>query len=234
MDNSIINSQFSILNYLRSAVAVTAKDVRCEIRARHSLDAVVLFAVTSTVAASFTLNAWGATSEIAAALLWLVIYFSAMSGLSRSFVREEETYTASTLKLSARANAVYLGKLGFNLATLVALEIVSVPLFVILMGCRVSNWCAFLALLMLGSLTLSAGATMAAAMVSRARTRGALFAVISFPLLIPALALAIHGTAIALAPEAGANAAVDIRLLVCYCGALIVSSLMLFRFIWED
>src|SRR5450759_2744679 len=111
-----------LVDYLNSALAVMAKDVKCEIRAKHSLSAVLLFAVTSTVAASFTLHAWGTRAEIASALLWLVIYFSAMSGLSRSFVREEETYTASTLKLAARANAVYLGKLAFNFATLVALE----------------------------------------------------------------------------------------------------------------
>lgn len=221
-------------DYLRSAWAVLVKDVRCELRARNAISAVLLFAVTSTAAVSFGLGAWGSKSAVASAMLWIVIYFSAMSGLSTSFVREDETYTAATLKLAARPNSVYLGKLAFNWATLIALEVVTVPLFVLLTGCSVARWGLFAALLALGGLGLSAGATMAACMVTRAVTKGALFAVISFPLLIPVLAVAIHGTDLAMRAGSVADALSDVRLLAYYCGIVITASLMLFKFIWED
>ncbi|MCL5104528.1 MAG: heme exporter protein CcmB [Armatimonadetes bacterium] len=226
--------QPGIGDYARSAWAVLIKDLRCELRARQALSAVLLFAVTSTVAVSFGLGAWGSKSAVASAMLWIVIYFSAMSGLSRSFVREDETYTAATLKLAARPNSVYLGKLTFNWATLIALEIVTVPLFALLTGCSVARWGLFIAILTLGGLGLSAGATMAACMVARAVTKGALFAVISFPLLIPVLAVAIHGSDLAMRGGAVGEILADVRLLAYYCGIVITASLMLFRFIWED
>ena len=210
------------------------KDVRCELRARSALGAVLLFAVTSTIAVSFTLGTLGASSAVSSVLLWLVIYFSAMSGLSRTFVREEEGQTSTLLRLAARPNSVYLGKLAFNLLVLLALELVAVPLFVLLMRCEVQQWGLFTALLLMGSLALSVGATSAAAMVAKASAKGALFAVISFPLLIPALATAIHGTSIALDAASTASAASDLRLLAYYFGLVLTASLMLFRYIWEE
>jgi len=218
--------------FARSAWAVLAKDARCELRTRHALGAVLLFAVTSTVAVSFTLTAWGSKGPVAAALVWLVIYFSAMSGLSRVFVREQETHTAPLLRLAAPPNAVYLGKLAFNLALMLAIEVVTVPLFVLLMGCRVASWGSVICILIMGSLGLSVGATTSAAMVARARARGALYAAISFPLLIPVLAVAVLGTEAAMAGSSAV--AQDLRLILYYVGAVLTASLMLFRFIWED
>lgn len=216
---------------IAAAIAVLFKDARCEFRSRQSISAALLFAVTSTVAVSFTLGALGADNRVAATLLWVVIYFSAMAGLGRSFTHEEETGTACLLRLSVAAESVYLGKLAFNFLTLVCVEVVAAPVFVVLTGCEVARMGVFVALLAVGSLALSAGATTAAAMVSRAAGKGALLAAISFPLLAPALGVAIAGTNAALQ---GASAATDIRLLVYYCGIVITASIMLFRFVWEE
>ncbi len=223
--------QAGLMNLARRAAAVFVKDVRCEFRAKHALGAVLMFAVTSAIAVSFTLQGFGANAAVSSSLLWLVVYFSAMSGLSRAFVREEETGTALTLRLAASPNCVYLGKLAFNWALVTALQIVSVPLLLVFMGRSVGNWGSFVALLLLGGLALSAGATAAAAMVAKAATKGAVFAVICFPLLIPALAAAIHGTTAAMGHGSAAG---DIRLLASYSGSIIIASLMLFRYIWEE
>lgn len=219
---------------LRSAVAVLAKDLRCEFRVKQAISAILLFAVTSCIAVSFTLSAYGGNSPVSATLLWIVVYFSAMSGLSRSFVREEDMRTAALLRLSTSPGSVYLGKLAFNWLLVTALQIVAVPLLIVFLGMNVSGWAEFAGVMLAGGLALSAGATTAAAMVSKAATKGAVFAVICFPLLAPALAASIHGSSLAMDPRAIMSAAGDIRILASYCGTLITASLMLFRFIWED
>lgn len=219
---------------LRAAAAVLAKDARCELRSKQAIAAVLLFAVTSTIAVSFTLGAVGEDRAEAAVLLWVVIYFSAMAGLGRSFAHEEETHTAALLRLAVPAESVYIGKLAFNFLTLVTVEIVAVPMFVLLTDCQIGRVGVFVGVLLLGSVALSAGATTAAAMVSRAASKGALFAGVSFPLLAPALAVAIAGTTTALGPPSHLSAASDVRLLVYYCGVVITASLMLFRYVWEE
>lgn len=217
---------------LSSILAVIAKDARCELRSKQAIGAVLLFAVTSTFAVSFTLGTLGSKGAVAPTLLWIVIYFSAMAGLGRSFIHEEETGTASLLRLTIRAESVYLGKLVFSLLTLVCVEVVTVPLFILLTGCSIPRLGMFTALLVLGSLALSAGATTAAAMVSRAASKGALLAAISFPLLAPALGVAIAGTNAAM--QGGSGGAAELRLLSYYCGFVITASVMLFRFVWEE
>lgn len=219
---------------LTAALAVLVKDARCELRSKQALSAVLLFGVTSTVAVSFTLGAMGVDSAVSATLLWIVIYFSAMAGLSRSFTHEEETQTAGLLRLAVPAESVYLGKLTFNIITLILLELVTVPLFVVLMDCHIARVGVFIPVLLLGNLALSAGATTAAAMVCRAASRGALFAGISFPLLAPALGIAISGTDAAMSGSGLPGAMADIRMLAYYCGIVITASLMLFRYIWEE
>jgi heme exporter protein B len=224
----------SASSFMRPALAVLTKDIKCEARGKHAFGSILLFAVTSTIAVSFSLQSFGAKPAVSSSLLWLVVYFSAMSGLSRSFVHEEETFTAGTLKMAACPNAVYLGKLAFNWLTLTAVQIVAVPLFMMLMNCPVAKPWTLISILLLGGLGLSAGATMAAAMVSRAVVKGALFAVICFPLLVPVLAASIRGSSIAMDTHSTAIAASDTKLLICYCGVVIVASLMLFKFVWED
>lgn len=217
--------------FVEAIAALIGKDVRCELRSRHAVTAMLLFAVTSTVAVAATIGRNGLSADTAAGLLWIVIYFSAMSGLSRSFVREEEGGSAALLKLSMPPNAVYVGKLVFNLALLAAIEIVVVPMLVGLTNCRVGNWSGLIGVLILGSIGLSAAGTLAAGMVARATVKGALYAVVCFPLLAPVLFVGVSGAQMALA---GAMPWADLRLLFYYCGTVITASMLLFRFIWED
>jgi heme exporter protein B len=191
----------------------------------------LLFALTSTVAVAATIGRNGLSADVAAGLLWIVIYFSAMSGLSRSFVREEEIGTATVLKLSLAPNAVYLGKLVFNLALLMAIEIVVVPVLIGLGNCRVGNWSGLVSVVILGSIGLSSAGTLAAAMVAKASVKGALYAVVCFPLLAPVLFAAVNGSQIAM--DGGAPLS-DLKLLAYYCGTVITASLLLFRYVWED
>ena len=55
-------------------------------------------------------------------LLWIILLFAASAGLPRSFVQEEETHTATALRLSAKPSALFAGKLAYGLTLLLALE----------------------------------------------------------------------------------------------------------------
>lgn len=223
-----------VIEMLARSAAVFHKDVTCEFRTRYAVNAILLFAVTTLFAVSFAVGGAGVSESVQSSLLWIIIYFSGMSGLSRAFVREEEARTASALRLAAAPGAVFGGKLIFNLVLLAALEVVIVPLFVGMMNVHVSGWPLFLAVLAGGSVGLAVAATIVAAIVSRANAKGALFAVLSFPVLLPLLIGAIHGTQAALSSARFAEGMQDVKLLVSYTGIMFIVSLFVFRFIWED
>jgi heme exporter protein B len=231
---SILNSQFSIL--AKASWAVFRKDVRAELRTRYALNAVALFAVTTVVALSLGLGPLTKSRDlplIHAALLWVAILFAAFTGLARAFVQEEEARTAAALRLAAPPIAVYLGKLLFNLMLLLFLDLLTAGLFVVLLRVEIGSGGLFAALLLAGSLGLVAATTLIAAIIARASVKGALFAVLSFPLLAPLLIVAIKGTALALEGADWNQGLAPLQVLLSYTVALFVASLFLFGSVWE-
>lgn len=221
----------------RATKAVFVREVRSELRSRQALNAVALFAVCSIVAVSLglgPLNRSGELPLIHAALLWVVLLFAAFTALARVFVVEEEQRTAAALRLAAPAHAVYLGKLLFNLVLLIGLTFLVAILAIVLLRMQVKSPGAFTVMLASGALGLVAGTTLIAAIIARASSRGALFAVLSFPILIPMLVTAVRGTALALSGVGWERCVAPIQTLLAYAVAMFVSSLFLFATVWED
>ena len=75
--------------------------------------------------------------------------------------------------------------------------------------------------------------TLIAAIIARAGVKGALFAVLAFPLLVPLLVVAIQGTDLALAGVQWAQGLAPLQVLLAYTIALFSASLLLFAMVWE-
>jgi len=108
-------------------LAVYVKDLRLELRSRYGLNAIFMFGISSLTVISFSVGQAALSTKVLSALYWIVVFFSAMSAMAQVFVREEESNTAMTLRLTTDPNAVYLGKLFFNLTLLVVLASVINP-----------------------------------------------------------------------------------------------------------
>lgn len=223
--------------WVREVAAVFAKDLRCELRTRVAVNALGLFALTTLAAVAYTLGPYGVAPGdrpyVLGALLWIVIFFAALAGLDRAFVKEEDTHTASLLRLSAPPSVVWGGKLLFNLVVLGFLMVILVPLYCVLMGLKVAAPWWFLALLGAGGYALAVTTTIVAAIVARAMTRSALFAVLSLPLLLPLLVFVIQGTSGAVRGEVPVvwNA---LRAVLSLGGVMTVVSAALFPVVWHD
>ncbi len=169
--------------------------------------------------------------ELLSALFWVVVLFAALAALSQTFVREVESRTMTALRLVASPTAIAFGKLLFNLLFLLLLEAVAVPLFLILMGAPSPRWGPFLLILGLASVGLAVAATLTAAIISQSRMKGALFAAISLPVLLPVLAAAVVGTR---SQWSGEGVAAEARLLVAYAAAILAVSLLVYDHLWGD
>ena len=221
------------MSWVRGVWAILAKDVRSEVRTRAALGAVVLFAVVTLVVVSYSIGGVSLPTDVHASLLWIIVFFAAMAGLSRTFVVEEERGTELALKLTASGAQVFVGKLLFNLALLALLSLVLIPLFQILLPIREANW-ALLALgLALGCGALAASATLVAAIVAQAGVKGALFTVLAFPILIPVLVAGVGTTQKAMAELPVSSATTELQLLVSYTGVMVTLAIMLFDFVWR-
>ena len=217
------------------SLAVLRKDILCEFRTRYAINAILLFGITTLTVVSFSVGQKNLPPEVYAALYWVIIFFSAMSGLAHVFVREEESKTSTILRLTADAIPVYLGKLGYNLLLLILLQIVIAPLFLTLTDAVLTDPALFIILLILGTVGLAGATTIIAAIISKASVKGALFAVLSFPILLPLLIGLISATTKAFSESGGGlgGASSELQLLVSYGVVMITASIMLFEYVWE-
>ncbi len=227
----MLNSSFGLA---AKTLAVVAKDVRVEMRTRYAVNAILMFAVATLAVVSFSVGQSGLSPRLLAALYWIIMLFSAMSGLAQTFIREEETGTALTLRLLADADPVFIGKLLVNLGLLSAMAAVITPLFFIFTDVPTGNLPAFIVVLVLGVLGLCSATTLIAAIVARASVRGALFAVLSFPILIPLLLILVSATYKVLAAAAWGDIAVELQFLFAYAVVMITGSVLLFKFVWQE
>ncbi len=226
----------SSIGLMAKALAVWRKDIRCEFRTRYAVNAIMLFGVTTLVVVSFAVGQKNLLPEVYSALFWIIIFFSAMSGLAHIFVREEESKTATVLRLTSDTTPIYLGKLGYNVVLLALLQIVIAPLFLLLTDATLYDPALFIVIVILGSIGLAGATTLIAAIISRASVKGALFAVLSFPILLPLLIGVINATTKALSASGGgfSGSSSELQLLVSYAVVMITASLLLFEFVWEE
>jgi heme exporter protein B len=224
-----------ITDWCRQALAICAKDMRIEFRERTAVSAVLLFAVTSLVVVGFALSGEALQPEVAVPLLWVVLFFAAFSGLAHVFTEEEEGATAMALQMAADAGAVYGGKLLYNACLLGVVASVAVPLFLAATGMPVPHVWAFAAVVVSGCAALAAAATMTAAIIAKARARGALFGALGFPLVLPLLIMAVVSTRHAVAPAAIEwSWARDVGGLLSYGVMMVATSALVFPIVWES
>jgi heme exporter protein B len=194
-----------------------------------------MFVVTSVATILFALRDDELNPEILSGMFWVVIFFTAMSGLSRIFVSEEERGTTLTLQLVASPSVVYFGKLIFNCGlTLMLSSAVTVLYVVVFPAFVIKSPLIFVFTVILGSLGFASAATIIAAVIAKANTKGTLYPVLSFPILIPLLMTVMKSTARALDGELFTAALGEFQILVSYLLVMTAGSYLLFDYVWKE
>ncbi len=218
----------------RTSILVFRKDFKSELRSRYVINSLLMFVLVTISIIRFAIGDERIENEILTGLLWIVIFFSASSGLSRTFVKEEEKETSIALKLSADSSSVIIGKLIFNLVLTFALNILILILFILITDYQIKNLTGFVITMLLGNFGLVSASTIIAAIISKANSKGTLYPVLSFPVLLPLLLTAINATKLASAGIDTAKLNGEILILISYSIVVTVASLMLFKYVWED
>ncbi len=221
--------------WFRSVINIFRKDWHSELRTRYAISALVMFVVTTISIMVFALGSESAPTDALSGMLWVVIFFASMSGLARTFVSEEERGTSMTLQLLAVPSAIYVGKLLFNLVLVVAVNTLTVVLYtIVLNGFVVKTFSIFAWTIALGSIGLAASSTIIAAIIAKANTKGTLYPVLSFPILLPLLLTCINATRLSTEGAFLNESFGEFQFLVSYIVVVITSSVVLFDYIWKD
>ncbi len=217
------------------AYALFKKDYHSELRTRYAVNSLAMFIVVAISVILFAIGTERISQALTGGLFWVVVFFSAMSGLSRAFVSEEERGTSLTLQLISAPSTVFTGKLLFNLILVFCMNTVIALLYGALFSeFIVKNFLLFLITFVLGNIGLAVASTIIAAIIAKAGSKGSLYPVLSFPILLPLILTAVKLTLFSMDGTTIAFAKVELAIIACYDVIMISASYMLFDFIWKD
>jgi len=213
------------------------KDIKIEFRNRSALNLALAFALISTLTISLIIGGVPLEPKKEAIILWLIIFFSAISSLAYTFIREEEKKTILFLRLNFSAESVYFSKLIFNIFFFFIIQIIVAIFYVFFRQLEIQSLNLFILGLLGGGLALASTITILGAMVAKANGQSSLLAVISFPLLLPVLWMAVSSTTKSLTPNPFSSNPVfynEIYFLLAFSGIMIAGSFIFFKFIWSS
>lgn len=209
-----------------------AKDFALELKQKYALNGILLY-VLSTVFVSYLSFERIIDSRTWNALFWIIMLFSAVNAVSKSFVQESQGRQLYYYTLVS-PRAVILSKIVYNLLLMAVIALLCFGVFSMFMGSMIDNYPRFLAALLLGGWGFSGILTMVAAIASRSGNNFALMAILSFPIVLPLLLTLIRFSLSALV--GGPLLAGPGYILVLLGLNLLVIALatLLFPYLWHD
>lgn len=228
------------VGFLRSARLVALKDLRLEWRTLETLSTSLVFSLTVLVVFNFAfgieaikeLGAW----RLVPGVIWIVLAFAAVVGISRSSQLERERDTLGALLLAPiDRGGIYLGKWIANLVKLTLLELIVVPLSALFFDFNlVSIAFPMLGVVLLHSVGLTALGTLFSTMVSRIGRGEALLATLLFPASTPLFISAVKCTSALLEHGEWSSARNWMALTAGFDILYLMLALLTFEFVLEE
>jgi heme exporter protein B len=207
------------------------KDLLLESRQQYTLYGMLLY-VASTIFVIY--QTMGQPDEKSwNGLFWVVMLFVCVNAVAKSFLQESHGRLLYFYTIAGARDFV-LSKLLFNMLLMAVMGMLSLLLFILLLGDPLTHAGRFLLITCLGGASIGLVFTFLAAIAARARQSTALMAVMGFPLIIPQLLLLMKIATIAFSSVVQAGLLEMIALLVALDIMVVVLSVILFPFLWKD
>ncbi|MBS9523639.1 heme exporter protein CcmB [Litoribacter ruber] len=165
------------------------KEMTLEWRQKYALNGILLYVVSAvfitylSVQGALSIPTWNA-------LYWIIILFSAVNAVAKSFVQEHQGRQLYYYMI-ASPEAIIVSKIIYNTLLTLVLALLGYLVFSVILGNPVEDQGLFIVNLALGAIGFSACLTMVSGIASKAGNNATLMAILSFPIIIPILLMAI-------------------------------------------
>ena len=219
------------MNSIKSIITLFKKDVLLEVRQQYSFYGILLY-VSSTIFVLY-LAMGRPEDEVWNGLFWMIQLFVCVNAVAKSFLQENKGRMLYFYSIAGPRDFI-LSKLLFNALLMLVMSIMSLLLFVLLMGNPLNQPLRFIGLATLGGVSLSLVFTFLAAIAAKAQQQAALMAILGFPIIIPQLLLLMKIASIAFSSVIQAGLGQMVLLLIGLDAMVIVLAIILFPFLWKD
>jgi len=225
----------ALQQYLRAVGAIAWKDLAAELRSRELFSAMLVFSLLVIIIFNFALELDIATRRsVTSGVLWVTFAFAGTLGLNRSLGIEREQGGLDGLMLApVDRTAIYFGKAISNLAFMLGVEAVTLPVYSFLYGINLFHP-GLLGVILLGSIGYTAVGTLLATMSVQTRTRDMLLPILLFPLVLPVLIAAVKASGGILAGDEAASVMSWVNVLIVYDVIFLAVAFMVFDFVVQE
>ncbi len=217
------------MKFFRCLWAVCYKDLLSELRKRQALNSILFFSLLIIFMFSFSIGAEPTLLQrMAPGLLWMVILFSSVLTLERSFQTELEQGCMEGLLLYSNSyRALFLGKFLANMIFIMFVQTVAMVAMFILYNLDDPKQTGMLFLvLFLGDIGIASIGTFYAALTAKTKARQVLLPLLLFPMLVPLILGAVYVTGFALTGDLFEQSFAWVRLLVIFDVVFVAACLM--------
>lgn len=190
---------------MRAYLTLLKKDLRQEFRTREMLTSMGIYALLVIIVygAALALTARGIDiASMGGGLLWVLIVFTSLLGLGRSFAHERsQGCLEGILLVPLDRSAIYLAKATANILFMLVVEVIAVPLFYFffMTGADVApTFPLIVAPLLVGTIGMAGIGTMLSTFTMNTRSRDVMLAVLFIPLIYPLLFACVTATTAAI------------------------------------
>ena len=215
--------------------ALIEKEIRLEWRQRYALNSMILYIVSTVFVCyiSFALKTKGMEPITWNTLLWIILLFTAVNSITKSFTQERSGRQLYYYTL-ASPQGIIISKIIYNIVLLLALSLIGLFIYIVFLGNPVQNLLMYLTAVVLGAIGFSSTLTMVAGIASKAENTSTLMAVLSFPIILPMLSMLIRLSKNAMDGLEWNTSYDEILILLAIDAIVITISYLLFPFLWRS
>jgi len=220
---------------LKEITVLIKKELTLEWRQKYALNGILLYVVSAVFITYLSVGAKQGNLSVPTwnALYWIIILFSSVNAVAKSFMQEHQGRQLYYYMI-ASPEAIILSKIIYNSLLTLVLALLGYLVFSIILGNPVQDQGMFLLNLVLGALGFSACLTMVSGIASKASNNATLMAILSFPVIIPILLMAISISKNAI-DGLDPSVSVDKLISLLAINAIVsVTAYILFPYLWRS
>ncbi len=212
-------------------LALVQKDFLLETRQQYTLYGILLY-VASTIFVVY-LSMGQPEEKVWNGLFWVIQLFVCINAVAKSFLQESRGRMLYFYSIAGASDFV-ISKLLFNALLMIAMSLLSLCVFMVLLGNPLEHAATFIFITCLGGMSLSLVFTFLAAIAAKAQQQAALMAIMGFPIIIPQLLLLMKISTSAFSSVIQGGWWQMVGLLAGLDIMVIALAVILFPFLWKD
>jgi heme exporter protein B len=220
---------------VKSIFSLLKKEWLIEWRQKYALNGILLYLVstiyvcyqaTKMRAGSIDAHAWNA-------LFWIIMLFSGVNSVSKSFFQEIDGRQKYLFTLTS-PEYIIMAKMIYNALLMLGLGLLQYVFYSLVMGNPLEDKGTFLLTVLLGSMGFSCILTLISGLASKVDNNQTLVAILSFPLIIPLLLICLKLSKNAIDGLASAANQDEFFMLIGLNGMILLLAYVLFPFLWRS